>query len=396
MKLITKVRKVINSPYTLKDVFTIAALFIILLSIPLVTLNLEFAEEQKTTVAAAGDSDGDGFSDKAEKYMGTKVYVACGSNAWPPDFNDDRVINTTDVSRVLPPVFGSKVGDPLYSKRLDLTANGEIDKSDVDLLGLDGYFGQTCTVLPPPKVDIKANGSSGPITVSYKGSATIKWTSSNSLSCSVSPTGWTGKSGSKSTGSLTSSKTYTLTCYGPGGKRTDSVVVKVSTPPTSTPPPTPTPPPTSTPPPTPTEQPKLKLLTLKLNVPYLMGDLKVPVYFKGFNEELVVSPGKNVKKLEIKKTQFRVGDKLTIRVGGNKTLVKKITFKIKSSKITVNVGNLVLGDVNMDNIVSAKDATALIESIADQTADSDLNADGTANSLDWAIFIANFGKKGDS
>jgi hypothetical protein len=390
MKLLTKVRKVINPPYTFKDIFTVIALFIILLSIPLVTLNLEFAQEQKTTAAAAGgDSDGDGFSDKAEKYMGTKVYIACGSNAWPPDFDNNQFVNVSDLNYLLPPVFGSKVGDPLYSRRLDLIPNGKIDQSDVDLVA-DTFWGDTCAVSPPPQVNIKANGSGGPITVSYKTGVTIKWTSTNALSCSVSPTGWVGKSGSKSTGPLTASKTYTLTCLGPGGKRSDSVLVNVSPPP-----PLPTPPPPPPPPPTPTEQPKLKLLTLQISVPYLMGGLKVPIYFKGFNKELAISPGKNVKKLEIKKTQYRVGDKFTIRVGGNKTLVKKITLKIKSSQQSVNVGNLVLGDMNMDNVISAKDATALIKSIADQTADSDLNADGSTNSLDWAIFLANVGKRGN-
>ena len=68
---------------------------------------------------------------------------------------------------------------------------------------------------------------------------------------------------------------------------------------------------------------------MKISIPYLVGKLKIPVYFKGFSKNLEVSSGKNEKKLEITKTDFRVGDKITLTVGGNKTLVKKITIKIK-------------------------------------------------------------------
>ncbi len=76
--------------------------------------------------------------------------------------------------------------------------------------------------------DIKANGQDGPVTVTFNSSATISWTSQNATTCSVSPTGWTGTSGSQSTGNLASSQTYTLTCNGPGGSATDSVTVNVS------------------------------------------------------------------------------------------------------------------------------------------------------------------------
>lgn len=92
--------------------------------------------------------------------------------------------------------------------------------------------GGTPTPPPPstPFADIKANGGSGasdgPITIPYNTSATISWTSQNVSSCTVSPNGWTGTSGSQSTGNLTVSQTYTLSCD--GGVATDSVVVNVS------------------------------------------------------------------------------------------------------------------------------------------------------------------------
>ncbi|MDP3956453.1 MAG: hypothetical protein Q8P97_00470 [bacterium] len=86
---------------------------------------------------------------------------------------------------------------------------------------------------PPPTADIKADGSDGPITILPNTSATITWCGSpaapcaNADSCSVSPGGWTGISGTQSTGNLTASLTYTLTCNGPGGTRVDDVVVQV-------------------------------------------------------------------------------------------------------------------------------------------------------------------------
>ncbi len=69
-----------------------------------------------------------------------------------------------------------------------------------------------------PTVDIKANGSDGPIIVPVNTSATISWASSGAASCTVSPGGWTGLSNSGvSTGPLASSQTYTITCTGPQG-----------------------------------------------------------------------------------------------------------------------------------------------------------------------------------
>ena len=86
---------------------------------------------------------------------------------------------------------------------------------------------QSVEILPSPSVDIKANGSDGPITIAYNSSATLTWDSDNTDSCTASG-GWSGSkatSGSQSTGNLTSSKTYTLTCTGPCGTVSDSVTV---------------------------------------------------------------------------------------------------------------------------------------------------------------------------
>ena len=85
---------------------------------------------------------------------------------------------------------------------------------------------------PTPVVDLKINGSDGPITIPYNTSAILSWTSLNVTNCYASGD-WSGEkptSGSQSTGNLTASKTYILTCYGPSGSTSDNVTVYVTSP----------------------------------------------------------------------------------------------------------------------------------------------------------------------
>ncbi len=87
---------------------------------------------------------------------------------------------------------------------------------------------------PKPTVDLKVNNSQGPITIPHNSSATLSWNTANANNCSASG-GWSGArptSGSTSTGSLTSSTTFTLTCNGPGGSTSDNVTVNVASQPT--------------------------------------------------------------------------------------------------------------------------------------------------------------------
>lgn len=79
----------------------------------------------------------------------------------------------------------------------------------------------------PPSTDIKANGSDGPVMVEYNKSANISWSSTNASSCSISPTGWTGTSGSQSLGPVTENIFLTITCSGPGGSASDGVSIVV-------------------------------------------------------------------------------------------------------------------------------------------------------------------------
>ena len=97
------------------------------------------------------DTDGDGFSDCAEQYMGTNVTLACpvtsvaddeAIDAWPPDFNDDTFVDITDVNRMAAQRFGAMRGDPDYNPRYDLNADGFIDITDMSTV--QSRFGQTC------------------------------------------------------------------------------------------------------------------------------------------------------------------------------------------------------------------------------------------------------------
>ena len=93
-----------------------------------------------------------------------------------------------------------------------------------------------CGSLPVPTVNIKANNSDGTITIAYNTSANLTWTSSNANSCYAS-NNWYGSkslSGSESTGSLTYTKVYTITCSNNTAFATDSVTVHVTSAPTPT------------------------------------------------------------------------------------------------------------------------------------------------------------------
>ena len=96
------------------------------------------------------DDDNDGFGDVSEEYMGTDPLADCsdgatvGHDAWPPDFNMDRVVNILDLVQLLPPFFGSSPPDPNYSQRKDFNGDEVIDMVDID--GFLPYFGGTCQV----------------------------------------------------------------------------------------------------------------------------------------------------------------------------------------------------------------------------------------------------------
>ena len=101
--------------------------------------------------ACDSDMDGDNYSNTAEAFMVTNASVKCPVNTgmnnedpdpWPPDFDDNRTVNITDVLALKAP-FGKSVGQPGYNARMDLNANNAINITDV--LSLKPLFLTTCT-----------------------------------------------------------------------------------------------------------------------------------------------------------------------------------------------------------------------------------------------------------
>lgn len=106
-------------------------------------------------------------------------------------------------------------------QNLDDTKYGEIKSFTTD-----------CPSSPSlPSVDLKANGSDGPITFSPNTTITLSWISSNASSC-VASGDWQGTkptSGSELIGKITEPKIFILTCQGSGGSASDSVRVNITT-----------------------------------------------------------------------------------------------------------------------------------------------------------------------
>lgn len=111
-----------------------------------------------------------------------------------------------------------------------VTAGGTVRSLKVNLAGNPPPPPQ------PPTVNIQGNGSDGPVTIAYNTNATLSWTSANATTCTASGawSGSKGVSGNQSTGNLTSTQTYSLSCTGAGGTTQDSVTVQVSPPPAPT------------------------------------------------------------------------------------------------------------------------------------------------------------------
>lgn len=139
----------------------------------------------------------------------------------------------------------------------------------------------------------------------------------------------------------------------------------------------------------------LNFLKLKISVPYLLGKMKVPVFFKGFSKEIQVSPGVHEYKIDVGKAKVPLGKSLDITIGGNKTLIKKVTIKTKAPTMPVNIDNLILGDITGDNKINDEDITTFLDSLKNKESNRDINLDGVSNSMDWAILLVHFGRIGN-
>ena len=85
-----------------------------------------------------------------------------------------------------------------------------------------------------PTVDLDANASDGPISVTSGSTVTLSWTTGNTITSCTASNAWSGakatSGGSETSGAITSNSTFTLSCTGPGGTTNDSVTVNVNPP----------------------------------------------------------------------------------------------------------------------------------------------------------------------
>ncbi|MBP9822283.1 MAG: PKD domain-containing protein [Candidatus Pacebacteria bacterium] len=93
---------------------------------------------------------------------------------------------------------------------------GGLTSNTTYTLTCNGYNGSNTTAsttvsVSGPTCSINANGVSGPITVPWNSNVTINWSSTNAGSGTVTPPGWSGTSGSQTTGNITTPGTYVYT-----------------------------------------------------------------------------------------------------------------------------------------------------------------------------------------
>ena len=123
--------------------------------------------------------------------------------------------------------FTTDTFSPINARYVRLSSLSQNQGSWAGLYEAQVWGGVLNSTPSAPTISISANSTS----VSYNASATLTWSSTNATSCSASGN-WSGvktTSGNESTGSLTSSKIYTLTCSGVGGSVSNSAAVTVGT-----------------------------------------------------------------------------------------------------------------------------------------------------------------------
>jgi len=139
-----------------------------------------------------------------------------------------------------------------------------------------------------------------------------------------------------------------------------------------------------------------EILQLEVSVPYLAGSLKVKVEVGGVTKEIEVSSDVKTYTVDLRGANLSTNKEYPFVATSNKTLVRKINFTLTAAATNINIGELILGDINQDNVIDSKDQLLLVDAITKQDSKGDLNGDKAANSFDWAILLTNFGRKGDN
>lgn len=267
---------------------------------------------------------------------------------------------------------------------------------------------------PAPTLNFTADSTN----VGYNSATTLRWTATNSTSCSASGA-WSGSksatAGSESTGNLTSSRTYSLTCSGTGGSLTRSVSISVAAPPPPPPPPPPGTPPPSTPPPSPpssspppprvvppsakpSQQPVAGSDDIKLTFAansFLRGSMEIIISVDSTSVSQPASVGREggTFVLTTNKALTKNSD-YTLRISSKNSLLQKFAFKYVSGT-AISIGQFITGDFNRDNIVDSADLTLFNPTgIKEGSRLYDINYDGVVNTVDYSLLLLNQGKKG--
>jgi ribonuclease BN (tRNA processing enzyme) len=97
----------------------------------------------------ANDSDCDGWNKTREQHVGTDPTKHCNADktfnnepdAWPGDFNDNKLTNLADVVS-FGPTFNKLPNDDGYNQRYDLNVNNITNLADIVTMG--PFFNKLC------------------------------------------------------------------------------------------------------------------------------------------------------------------------------------------------------------------------------------------------------------
>lgn len=107
-----------------------------------------------TSTPVPQDSDGDGFSDAVETFIGTNPTQKCQSapnptgittpnTSWPPDLNGNNKVELADATSFIPH-FNCVVGQSCYNQRFDLYPDNSNSINNSDVLKLIPTFNTNC------------------------------------------------------------------------------------------------------------------------------------------------------------------------------------------------------------------------------------------------------------
>ncbi|MEO7666914.1 MAG: dockerin type I domain-containing protein, partial [Dehalococcoidia bacterium] len=97
------------------------------------------------------DADCDGFTSVTESRLGANPARQCAQttapddealDAWPVDFNDDRIVDSADMTR-LGSAYNIGAGSPGYNPRFDLNGDRRVDVAD--LVVVASFYNKTCS-----------------------------------------------------------------------------------------------------------------------------------------------------------------------------------------------------------------------------------------------------------